>query len=122
MTDDREERVRARAELLWERDGRPEGRHEEHWQRASAEIDAEASDPAGRSLGSAAQSGLLPPEAGQGSERPGSLVDTGPALGLVAGTAGTAAGLGNLSLGQEDDRGSGEPGGMSSIGTEEAGR
>jgi len=33
--------IRARAHQIWEREGRPEGRHLEHWDMASAEIAAE---------------------------------------------------------------------------------
>ena len=42
MTPDREERIRQRAHELWERDGRPHGRHDDHWQQAREEIEAEA--------------------------------------------------------------------------------
>ena len=43
---DREERIRAVAYDLWEQDGRPEGRSEEHWLRACGIIDAaEAAEP-----------------------------------------------------------------------------
>ncbi|WP_025291649.1 DUF2934 domain-containing protein [Sphingomonas sanxanigenens] len=41
MSDDRERRVRDRAYALWEREGRPAGRQDEHWFRASREIEAE---------------------------------------------------------------------------------
>ena len=34
--------IRARAHEIWEREGRPEGRHIEHWEMASAEVAAEA--------------------------------------------------------------------------------
>ncbi len=37
--DDREERIRARAHQIWEEEGRPEGRHHEHWRQACEEID-----------------------------------------------------------------------------------
>lgn len=43
MQDDREDRIRRRAHEIWERDGRPDGRHEDHWAQATAEIDAENS-------------------------------------------------------------------------------
>ena len=36
-----EERIRQRAHEIWEREGRPEGRHEEHWAQAHREIEAE---------------------------------------------------------------------------------
>jgi hypothetical protein len=44
MSEDREERIRARAHLIWEQEGRPQGRDKEHWDRAAKEIDAEGAD------------------------------------------------------------------------------
>ena len=35
------ERIRQRAHELWEQEGRPEGRQEEHWARAGREIETE---------------------------------------------------------------------------------
>jgi hypothetical protein len=34
----REEQVMLRAYEIWEREGRPEGRQEEHWRRAEQEV------------------------------------------------------------------------------------
>jgi hypothetical protein len=42
MPDSRRERIERRAYEIWESEGRPHGRHDEHWRRAAAEIDAEA--------------------------------------------------------------------------------
>ena len=42
MTPDQEERIRQRAHELWEREGRPHGRHDNHWQQARDEIEAES--------------------------------------------------------------------------------
>ncbi|MCT2581267.1 MAG: DUF2934 domain-containing protein [Mesorhizobium sp.] len=39
--DDRIERIRQRAHEIWEREGRPDGREQEHWDKATKEIDAE---------------------------------------------------------------------------------
>jgi len=36
--DDSEEAVRLRAYQIWERDGRPDGEHESHWQKALKEL------------------------------------------------------------------------------------
>lgn len=36
-----EERIRQRAYEIWEREGRPEGREQEHWTRACQEIASE---------------------------------------------------------------------------------
>ena len=41
MSDDRERKVRERAYALWESEGRPSGRHDEHWYRAGNEVDTD---------------------------------------------------------------------------------
>jgi len=38
---DREDRIRRRAHELWEREGRPEGLAQPHWDRAAQDIDRE---------------------------------------------------------------------------------
>ena len=40
MESDRYEAIRKRAYEIWERNGRPEGRRDEHWQQAEAELAA----------------------------------------------------------------------------------
>lgn len=66
---DRETRVRERAHQLWEQEGRPDGRHSDHWERAAREIDAEdsalaakkkASRPRKSGSVSASSAGLTP--------------------------------------------------------------
>ena len=42
---EREQRIRERAHALWEREGRPEGRNEEHWAQACREVDMEEYAP-----------------------------------------------------------------------------
>ncbi|MDX8515378.1 DUF2934 domain-containing protein [Mesorhizobium captivum] len=41
---DREERIKRRAYEIWEREGRPKGREQEHWDQAVQEIEAEGSE------------------------------------------------------------------------------
>jgi hypothetical protein len=41
METDKEEKIRERAHLIWERQGRPEGRDAEHWAQARREIENE---------------------------------------------------------------------------------
>lgn len=41
MTPEREEKIRQRAYQIWEAEGRPDGKQDEHWQRAAREIEAE---------------------------------------------------------------------------------
>ena len=43
MADEREDRIRQRAYEIWEREGRPEGREERHWDAAKEEISIEES-------------------------------------------------------------------------------
>jgi len=38
----REDRIRAKAHELWEADGKPKGREQDHWAEAERLIDAEA--------------------------------------------------------------------------------
>lgn len=46
MTNDREERIRERAHEIWEQEGRPQGRHDDHWERATREVDGGGSEAA----------------------------------------------------------------------------
>ena len=41
---ERERRIRERAYAIWQSEGCPEGRQEEHWRQASEAIDREASE------------------------------------------------------------------------------
>ena len=41
MDEDLQRRIRERAHQLWEHDGRPEGRADEHWEQARAELAAD---------------------------------------------------------------------------------
>jgi hypothetical protein len=36
-----DDEIRVRSYLIWEREGRPEGKSEEHWLQAQAKLDAE---------------------------------------------------------------------------------
>lgn len=73
--DDREERIRQRAHAIWEAEGRPEGRHEAHWQQARAEIEGTGETEAGTGqmqAGDALPSGAdaVPGAAAAGTPRP----------------------------------------------------
>jgi hypothetical protein len=60
----REERIRARAQEIWESEGRPEGRAEEHWTQAEREIagedEAAGGVPKRQTRGRKAESGEAP--------------------------------------------------------------
>ncbi|ESX61091.1 hypothetical protein X759_35440 [Mesorhizobium sp. LSHC420B00] len=59
---DRQERIRQRAHAIWEQAGRPDGSHQQHWDQATAEIDAEtaAQETASRPKPPAAKEGTKP--------------------------------------------------------------
>ena len=87
MVDEREDRIRERAYRLWEGEGRPHGRHEDHWRQASQEVGDELYGQQG---------------ATDGQERRGAL-DGGllPEGGLVAPGGPAGAGLGGLGVTDE---------------------
>ncbi|WP_210530475.1 DUF2934 domain-containing protein [Rubellimicrobium arenae] len=81
MTDDRESRIRARAYAIWEQEGRPHGRHEDHWNQASQDVGDELFRDEG-----ATDSQDRPGALDGGLLAPGSLVlPGGPAGAGVAG-------------------------------------
>jgi len=41
MDQEKHRRIERRAYALWQAEGQPDGRHEEHWQRAVREVDFE---------------------------------------------------------------------------------
>ena len=43
MDAERNEGIARRAYAIWQAEGQPDGRHDEHWQRAAREIEAEES-------------------------------------------------------------------------------
>jgi hypothetical protein len=45
MTSDRDEQIRKRAHAIWEKEGRPSGAHDKHWQQAESEIAKAAKKP-----------------------------------------------------------------------------
>ena len=47
---DRENEIRERAYAIWEHEGKPEGKHLEHWERAEKQIDGEFA-PGGVAIG-----------------------------------------------------------------------
>ncbi|WP_280842803.1 DUF2934 domain-containing protein [Pararoseomonas baculiformis] len=57
-----EERIRRRAHEIWEREGRPEGRQEEHWAQACREIAAEGDGSGGAASAGADQDASTPPQ------------------------------------------------------------
>ena len=56
-----EEEIRVRSYLIWEREGQPEGKSQEHWLRAKAELEAEfEADWRAASMGGESTTFVLP--------------------------------------------------------------
>ncbi len=94
-----EDRIRERAHRIWEEEGRPEGRHREHWERACREIDQTSS--------------------AQGAARttPGATRTTGTQTSTgtqtpTGNTTGSRTNVGSSSLVGSDDAGVGTPDAM----------
>ena len=60
----KEQIIRERAYAIWEQEGRPDGRHLDHWLRAEAEIDRSAT-----TFGARRATAEIPPGAGKGGCR-----------------------------------------------------
>lgn len=75
MDRDREQKIRDRAHAIWEREGRPHGRHNDHWRLASDEIEHDESGPA----------------------MPASVPEPVSSASLASGSAGVSSGLGAAS-------------------------
>jgi len=91
MIDDRQERIRLRAHRLWEDDGKPEGKEQEHWEQASREIEAEAEE-SDRTSGAASEQGPAQPIGGLSSSlQPGGTIPGG-GPGATEGSLGTGGG------------------------------
>ena len=71
-----EDSIRRRAHAIWEREGRPEGRQQEHWEQARREIEAEEAASPSRTAApddaptpTAPGGGATPAEAAVGAPR-----------------------------------------------------
>ncbi|MBB3264130.1 hypothetical protein FHW79_001745 [Azospirillum sp. OGB3] len=122
---DRAERVRRRAHDIWERDGRPEGRHDEHWAQAEAEVDDEI-----RAERQSAETESSAPDAAP-KRRSTKATDAKPtsakpkATPKAAGGAGTRAAAENLSAvaaGRTEQTGTTKTGGQISRGGAASGK
>jgi hypothetical protein len=87
MSPEKEERTRLRAHEIWEREGRPEGKEAEHWERASREIESEE---AGGNQHEGGRSGADQGDVSSHSQ-PGGTVP-GDAAGASPGSVGTSGG------------------------------
>ncbi len=81
MASDLDKRIQERAYEIWESEGRPEGRQEEHWQQARTEFaEAKAESNAGKRGRTGAKAPVKGARASAKAEKPG----TDPAKAKVA--------------------------------------
>ncbi|MCO5066217.1 MAG: DUF2934 domain-containing protein [Rhizobiaceae bacterium] len=76
MSANRDERIRQRAHAIWDREGRPEGAAQRHWQQAEQEIAQEDSAPAKKPAAKKAAVARKPKAEGASTKTAGA----GPAL------------------------------------------
>jgi hypothetical protein len=67
MISSQEERIRARAYAIWMEEGRPHGKHEEHWHRAAREIEQEAGGRGSGRKATASKAGVTKAAGGNAS-------------------------------------------------------
>ena len=70
-----EDRIRRRAHAIWEHEGRPEGREQEHWAQARQEIEAEQSSPSSQAAAPGASPTPATPD--DGGTNPGKATTVG---------------------------------------------
>jgi hypothetical protein len=112
MDDDRNRRVQSRAYALWEQEGRPHGRHEEHWRQAEQEMGDNGD----------AGTGAMAPGSGQvASEdapmaQPGAQGTGGIGSDVASASGGSGGGLGGMMGGdQASNAGAASPGGAKAL-------
>jgi hypothetical protein len=86
---DKEERIRERAYLIWEREGRLDGRHEHNWEEARREIEAEEAAAEGSdavvATGKTSRNGIAAGSAGEAKAKSPTVTRRGtPAAKTVA--------------------------------------
>ena len=89
MVDQLEDKIRVRAQEIWEAEDRPSGKAEEHWRRASDELNGEAnnSQPHPSSGASGISSSLQLGGTIPASSRPSSIESLGAGGGITGGAA-----------------------------------
>jgi len=95
MADELEQRIRERAYEIWENEGCPEGRGDEHWQQACAEYSDARADAGAEQAGNlSGAAGPISESASPGTQDASSAAPSSAAPGGAAevGTGGSAAG------------------------------
>jgi hypothetical protein len=79
MSDDREGRIRERAYRLWQDEGEPHGKHDDHWQRAESEVAGEQPAATGATAKSKSTrgNGAAAPLADEPADSPATTIASG---------------------------------------------
>jgi hypothetical protein len=85
MTDDREIKIRERAQRIWEEEGFPDGKDEEHWKQAEREFD-QAESSVGQDVNDPTHGPIPAPT-------PDAVKEQGPARGIPRGETTTRINL-----------------------------
>lgn len=67
MDNDRNQNLRERAYRIWEDQGRPEGRHEDHWHEAERSFEGEVPEPSEKNPAAKAPRRSAGPKAANGA-------------------------------------------------------
>ena len=92
MSNEKDQRIRIRAHELWEREGRPDGKEQDHWLEASRQIEAEVSGAAKGKKSAASDRGPAQPRGGVSSGLQPGGVTPGGGPGASQGSIGTGGG------------------------------
>ncbi|WP_188259555.1 DUF2934 domain-containing protein [Azospirillum tabaci] len=129
---DRAQRVRRRAHDIWEREGRPDGRHDDHWAQAEAEVDDEIraerqseetessapdAPPKRRSKATAAKPAAAKPKAASKA-----APKAAPKAARISGTRAAAENLSAVAAGRTEQTGTTKTGGQISRGGASSGK
>ncbi len=87
MATSRDERIRQLAHELWVKEGRPEGRHDEHWRLAEETADAEISGSGGGEMEGGSVQEPTAPTRRTRAPRVAKVAQDGAAVGLPGDTA-----------------------------------
>lgn len=96
MADDREHQVRQRAYRIWQDEGEPSGRDQEHWSRAEAELDGAAGGEKEELIADAGNDLPFGEPEDTGAQDAEQDAAEGPAQGITQGASPDAANNGEL--------------------------
>jgi hypothetical protein len=88
MQNDHSDRIRQRAQEIWEQEGRPEGRAEEHWARAERELGPPPAGGRAKAAGQPKAAGAKKAPNGAGNPRAAKAAEAGKRRGSASAAQG----------------------------------